>query len=131
MYDLSLSIDVPALEPAAAFFEQAFGFTRLKEADDMVIIDAGNIQIYLLQKSDGTPAMSYLEARRNYGRHWTPIHLDVLVDDVDEALQRALDAGATLEGEIERGKWGAIAHCADPFGNGFCLIHEEKQTGSE
>ena len=34
---------------------------------------------------------------RDYGRHWTPVHLDIVVDDVDAAVARAVAAGATLE----------------------------------
>src|SRR5258708_22626997 len=29
------------------------------------------------------------QARRNYGRHWTPVHLDFVVEDLDAAVQRA------------------------------------------
>src|SRR5258708_28395519 len=28
------------------------------------------------------------QARRNYGRHWTPVHLDFVVEDLDAAVQR-------------------------------------------
>ena len=30
-------------------------------------------------------------------------------------------AGGTVE-SVQRGDWGAVAVCADPFGNGFCLV---------
>jgi predicted enzyme related to lactoylglutathione lyase len=59
---------------------------------------------------------------RDYARHWTPVHLDFVVDDIDSAVTRAREAGARLEGEIRVGAWGKIAGMADPFGNGFCLI---------
>jgi predicted enzyme related to lactoylglutathione lyase len=32
-----------------------------------------------------------------------------------------LALGGSHEGG-ESGDWGSIAYCADPFGNGFCLI---------
>jgi predicted enzyme related to lactoylglutathione lyase len=37
-------------------------------------------------------------------------------------VQRALVAGAKLEGEIQTFKWGRIAMMSDPFGHGFCIL---------
>ena len=59
---------------------------------------------------------------RDYGRHWTPVHLDIAVDDLDAALARAIAAGAVAEGAPQDNPWGRIAALADPFGHGFCLI---------
>ncbi|EAU69984.1 glyoxalase/bleomycin resistance protein/dioxygenase [Stigmatella aurantiaca DW4/3-1] len=59
---------------------------------------------------------------RSYRRHWTPVHLDFVVTDLDAAVQRARSAGATVEKEIEETKWGRIALLADPFGHGLCLL---------
>jgi hypothetical protein len=59
---------------------------------------------------------------RDYARHWTPVHLDCVVADLDSAVQRATTAGATLDREVQQRKWGRIATLADPFGNGFCLL---------
>lgn len=124
MYSVSLSIDVPDLAAGADFFDKAFGFGKEKEVGNMVILDANGLKIYLLQREDGSSASKHTDATRHYDRHWTPIHLDILVDDVDEALARAISAGAVQEGDKESGDWGAIAYCADPWGNGFCLIQE-------
>ena len=44
---------------------------------------------------------------RDYVRHWTPIHCDVVVDDLDLALARALDAGAAQEGVIREARGAA------------------------
>ena len=35
---------------------------------------------------------------------------------------RAVRAGARLEGEVRTHRWGRVAHLADPFGHGVCLI---------
>jgi lactoylglutathione lyase len=59
---------------------------------------------------------------RNYGRHWTPVHLDFVVPDLQLALARAVDAGATLEGAVSEHAYGRLALLSDPFGNGFCLL---------
>jgi predicted enzyme related to lactoylglutathione lyase len=60
---------------------------------------------------------------RNYERHWTPIHLDFLTKDIDVVVERIINHGGVHEGG-ESGNWGSIAYCADPFGNGFCVINE-------
>jgi hypothetical protein len=36
-------------------------------------------------------------ARRDYVRHWTPVHLDFVVESLEPAIERALGAGAELE----------------------------------
>ena len=53
--------------------------------------------IYLLEKAADTPAAGATRQPRDYARHWTPVHLDVVVDDVDAAVTRAVAAGARLE----------------------------------
>jgi predicted enzyme related to lactoylglutathione lyase len=44
------------------------------------------------------------------------------VADIEAALQRVLAAGAKLEQGVTDFAWGRLATCADPFGNGFCLL---------
>ena len=55
-------------------------------------------------------------------RHWTPMHCDVVVDDLDAALIRAVAAGAMQEGAMREAGWGRIVQLADPFGHGWCLL---------
>ena len=78
------------------------------------------IRLYLLQKPEGSLGAG--KVPRRYDRHWTPVHLDVVVDNLEAALTRAMAAGAWLECEIRDHTWGKIAVLADPFGHGFCLI---------
>jgi lactoylglutathione lyase len=78
--------------------------------------------IYLLEKAGGTRFAPSSEGSRDYDRHWTPVHLDFVVADLNPALARATAAGATLEGEVRTQSWGRIAALSDPFGHGFCLI---------
>ena len=54
--------------------------------------------------------------------HWTPVHLDVVVDALGPALARALAEGAVSEGPIREAKWGRMALLADPWGHGVCLL---------
>ena len=82
----------------------------------------GSVSIYLLEKGSGTVSSLGQSGRRDYGRHWTPVHLDFVVPDVIAAVARATRAGARLEGEVQTHGWGRIASMADPFGHGFCFI---------
>jgi predicted enzyme related to lactoylglutathione lyase len=50
------------------------------------------------------------------------VHLDFVVEDIAAATERAVRAGATLEGEIQTFDWGRLANLSDPFGHGFCLL---------
>jgi predicted enzyme related to lactoylglutathione lyase len=50
------------------------------------------------------------------------VHLDWVVTDLEAAVRRATAAGATLDQDIQRRKWGRLATLADPFGNGLCLL---------
>ena len=78
--------------------------------------------IYLLVKSPGTSASDTTSQRRSYQRHWTPVHLDFVVEEIEPAVQRAVLAGARLEHPIATHKWGKLALMADPFGHGFCFV---------
>ncbi|MBK8907734.1 MAG: hypothetical protein IPM60_07475 [Rhodospirillales bacterium] len=59
---------------------------------------------------------------RTYEDHWTPVHLDIVVDDLEAAAERALAAGARASGPARERNWGRFAPMRDPFGHGFCLI---------
>lgn len=123
MADLLVNIDVDDLPRAEAFYLAAFGLTvgRRFGADAVEILGAG-VPLYLLAKPAGSRAAASVAQARDYRRHWTPVHLDLVVEDLDAALARALAAGAVLEGEPRRHGWGRIAALADPFGHGFCLL---------
>jgi uncharacterized glyoxalase superfamily protein PhnB len=82
----------------------------------------GSAPIYLLVKSPGTPASDTTSQRRSYERHWTPVHLDFVVDEIEPAVHRAVSAGARLEKPIATYKWDKLALMADPFGHGFCFV---------
>jgi predicted enzyme related to lactoylglutathione lyase len=121
---LRLCIDVDELDAAVAFYTRAFGFTPgRRDGDEWAELLGAPTPVDLLAKPPGTAALpSGTRALRDYERHWTPIHLDVVVDDLDAAVARAVAAGATLERGAETMTWGRIALLADPFGHGFCLL---------
>ena len=117
------NIDVDDIERARDFYCAAFELTVGRRFGDAAIeLRGGSSAIYLLQKDAGTLATSLSSQRRDYSRHWTPVHLDFVVRAIEPAVARAQKAGARLESEIRTHKWGRIAVMADPFGHGFCLI---------
>lgn len=118
-----VNIDVPDLEHAIGFYQSAFGLTlnRRLGATGAELLGA-DAPIYLLEKAAGTQAAGAVRQPRDYARHWTPVHLDVVVDDVDQAVARAVAAGARLEDPPATHDWGRIAHLADPYGHGICIL---------
>jgi uncharacterized glyoxalase superfamily protein PhnB len=79
-------------------------------------------RIYLLAKPEGTSASQAAPLPRSYARHWTPVHLDFVVEDIGAAVRRAQAAGAALEADTQSTEWGRCATFSDPFGHGFCLL---------
>lgn len=120
---ISVSIDVSNLKQAETFYIEALGCKKLRDQGGMSVISAGNCDIYLQEKEAGTKPIPSETVNRDYGRHWTPVHLDFLAESVDEIVEKILQLGGQHEGG-ESGDWGSIAYCADPFGNGFCVINE-------
>lgn len=123
MVNLLVNIDVEDLEKAVNFYARGLGLEpgrRLgAQAREML---GASCAIYLLENAGSTRPFAAATSSRDYRRHWTPIHLDFEVEDIDTAVTRALSAGATLEGEVAERPWGRLARMADPFGHGFCLL---------
>ena len=59
---------------------------------------------------------------RGFGRHWTPVHVDFVVNDIEHAVARAMAAGATRESERIDWRGSKCVTFSDPFGHGFCVI---------
>jgi len=119
--DLLVNIDVPDVGAAIAFYTAAFGLTVTRRFGEAAAELSGwPAKIYLLENPEGSVGAG--QDRRRYSRHWTPVHMDVVVDDVDTALARAIAAGARAETEIVTHVWGRIVVLADPFGHGLCLL---------
>jgi catechol 2,3-dioxygenase-like lactoylglutathione lyase family enzyme len=120
---LLVNIDVDDVEKGIAFYRAALGVeVGRRLGDDYVELVGASSPIYLLKKPAGSQVAEEIAATRQYARHWTPVHLDLVVVDVTAAVARARAAGALLEGEIRDRDWGRLAVMADPFGHGFCFV---------
>lgn len=120
MPQVSISIDVSDMEKASLFYTNALGCKVLRDGAEITKLSADNVEIYLLNKTPGSNPLISQSASRDYSRHWTPVHLDFNITDIEQAVANVREFGGTHEGS-ESGDWGTIAYCADPFGNGFCL----------
>ncbi len=126
MISVEICIDVPNLAQGVRFFGDAFGFTKVAEPyPGVAVLKAGEQAITLLEKHEGSKPSPSTADVRHYARHWTPVHLDFHVDDLKAALERVTAAGATKEQVYESTEHSSIAFCADPFGNGFCLLERK------
>jgi predicted enzyme related to lactoylglutathione lyase len=118
-----VNVDVPDLAAAIAFYTRALPL-RLNRVldDDVAELVGASCVIYLLQNAEGSQPVSTLSLLRDYARHWTPVHMDFVVDDVEQAAQRAVDAGARRESECVEWRGSRCITLSDPFGHGFCVI---------
>ena len=119
--DLLLNIDVGDLARGIAFYRDAFGLTVSRRLGPGIAEMVGwPVKIYLLEKAEGT--IGAASEPRRYVRHWTPVHFDVVVENVDLALTRAVAVGGRAETRMSTYNWGKLVVLSDPFGNGFCLV---------
>jgi predicted enzyme related to lactoylglutathione lyase len=121
--DLLVNVDVNDLEKAVRFFSAAFGLRVGRRFGTFGVEMLGSsAPIYLLVKEAGTQTSATTGQVRDYERHWTPTHLDFVVEEIGRAVEAAVQAGARLEKPIGTYKWGKLALMADPFGHGFCFV---------
>lgn len=121
---LLVNVDVDDIERGIEFYRAAFDLRlerRLFDGSVAEMVGASS-KIYLLKKPAGTSPSREVASARDYHRHWTPVHLDFEVDDIDTAVERAVEAGAKLEEPPHSFSWGRLAMLSDPFGNGFCFV---------
>ncbi|MDX2022529.1 MAG: VOC family protein [Deltaproteobacteria bacterium] len=120
---LLVNIDVPDVQTATRFYTEALGLTVGRRMDsEFVELLGAAVPIYLLAQKAGSPAFGEDNLGRQFKRHWTPQHMDFVVHNVHEAVERAVRAGAVLEQPAHDTPYGLLAVLADPFGHGFCLI---------
>lgn len=121
-----LNLDVDDIERAVAFYTAALELRVGRRFDEgFVELLGAEAPIYLLLKAAGTAPFEATTKTRGYSRHWTPLHLDFVVTELDAAIERALAAGAVLESPPSQHAYGRLALLHDPFGHGFCLLQFE------
>lgn len=121
--EIRICIDVNDMARAIAFYTDGLGLRtgRRFQSGFVELLGAGS-PIDLLLQAEGTIPVAGQVGTRSYRRHWTPVHLDFVVDDIDPAVERLLQHGAVLEQPVTDRVWGRIAGLADPFGHGLDLL---------
>lgn len=121
MPQVSICIDVADIKQGTKFYTIALGCDIKHEKQQSSELSAENVTIHLIEKEENSNPLIKESSSRNYSRHWTPVHLDFAVTDIEKTLSLIQEFGGILEDKKE-GEWGTAAFCADPFGNGFCII---------
>jgi predicted enzyme related to lactoylglutathione lyase len=125
MPEVHVYIEIDDLERGIAFYVDGLGLSVARRLTARWVELAGaQMPIHLLARPEPLFESGEHVLRKDFGRHWTPIHLDFVVDDLDAAVERAVRAGATIERRVDHpGLWRLVA-LADPFGHGFDLIED-------
>jgi predicted enzyme related to lactoylglutathione lyase len=121
--EFQVCIDVADVGRAVEFYGRGIGLTVVEQHPDWAQVKLGAQTFWIMKCAAGAAG----KISRDYARHWTPVHLDFTVDEIDHAVKRAIDAGGRLEGEIQRGPKGAMANLSDPSGNGVDLVCPAKK----
>jgi predicted enzyme related to lactoylglutathione lyase len=116
--EFSICIDVDDVDRAVVFYGRGLGLTVVESHPDWAHVKLGAQTFWIMKSAAGAQG----QISRDYRRHWTPVHLDFTVDDIDAVVKRAVEAGGKLEGKIQRGAKGALANMVDPSGNGVDLV---------
>ncbi len=90
--ELETTIDVDDLDRAVEFYCGGLGLALVERNPDWARLALDGQTFWLCPFAAGPHGT----ITRDFRRHWTPIHLDFIVDDVDKAVERALAAGGRV-----------------------------------
>jgi catechol 2,3-dioxygenase-like lactoylglutathione lyase family enzyme len=84
---IGISIDVEDVDRAVAFYRDGLGLRVLESGKGWARMALGEQSFFF-----GIPWGPEGRIERDHERHWTPVHLDFVVDDFDVAVERAIKA---------------------------------------
>jgi len=101
MPGLLVNIDVRNLEEALRFYTEGIGLRLVRRlGPDIAELGGAPSPVFLIAHPPGSAPHPDAGASRSYERHWTPVHLDFAVADLERAVSRAVSAGAVCEGPV-------------------------------
>ena len=101
MPEVHVYIEIDDLERGIAFYVEGLGLSVARRLRPHWVELAGaQMPIHLLARPEPQFKSGEHVLSKDFGRHWTPIHLDFVVDDLDVAVERAVRAGATIERRV-------------------------------
>jgi catechol 2,3-dioxygenase-like lactoylglutathione lyase family enzyme len=112
-------IDCPDPSALAGFYETLLGASRARDSAGWVVLDLGV----------GQPALSLQRSDRYHAPDWSSgeppqqVHLDFLVNNLDEAEVQVLALGGRLLDGSDKPIGFRVY--ADPVGHPFCLVTPE------
>ena len=123
MVEVHAYIEVAELDRGIEFYCEGLDLSlKRRLSPSWVELEGANLPVFLLGNLPPVAGLGSTKVPRNYRRHWTPVHLDFIVPDLDGAVSRLRALGGTLDRDIRIEDYGRMANMADPFGNGFDLI---------
>jgi predicted enzyme related to lactoylglutathione lyase len=121
--DVHAYVEVFDLQQALRFYVGGLGLRELRRLTPRWVELAGaRIPIHLLARPEPDFRTGATALRRDFARHWTPVHLDFVVDDLTAAVERAVAAGGVMDRNVVDHQYWRMANLADPSGNGVDLI---------
>ena len=110
-------LDAPDARELARFYQRLLGWTIFNESDTWVDLapseDAGYNFAFATERHYARPVWPTVD-----GRPQMSMHLDIEVDDLDQAVAFAVEAGAEL---AEYQPQETVRVMIDPAGHPFCL----------
>ena len=89
---LEITIDVDDVDRAVEFYCRGLGLALVERHPDWAQVKLKEQTFWIMKLPAGPTGL----ISRDYHRHWTPVHLDLIVDNIDQAVERALAAGGRL-----------------------------------
>ena len=114
-------LDGPDARELAHFYQRLLGWTIFNESDDWVDLapseDAGYNFAFATEKNYARPVWPSVE-----GKPQMSMHLDIEVDDVEQAVAYAVGVGAE---QAEYQPQTNVRVMLDPAGHPFCLYNDD------
>ena len=91
-------VEVTELPDGINFYCGGLSLTLKRRLSPTWVELAGaNLPIYLLANRPTLADLGSKQAVRSYERHWTPVHLDFIVEDLDQMVAQLISLGASLD----------------------------------
>jgi catechol 2,3-dioxygenase-like lactoylglutathione lyase family enzyme len=111
-----VNLSCPDPRPLARFYAELLGMVVTEESPDWILLEPPNGGVGLAFQPESGYRPPTWPARP--GEQQMMVHLEIAVDDLEEALARALSLGATA---AEFQPQADVRVCLDPAGHPFCL----------
>jgi hypothetical protein len=94
-------IEVTDLQRGIEFYCGGLGLTQKRRLGPRwVELVGANLSIFSLADRPATAELGTKMVSRDFGRHWTPVHLDFIIPNLDEMAARLCRLGASLDREV-------------------------------